>query len=122
MQPDSAHSAETTRQRSASARPAGSPLVAVCASRINGHVSASVNTISRKCELQQQYFPDHDQPAHNPMTGVNNAYIPDRVLGHAVAEWSVQTAVGFLEHFREQLSVTPRSGLLWPTKAMLMTR
>jgi hypothetical protein len=70
----------------------------------------------------QRCFPDHTTTEHNPMTGANNAYFPDRVLGHAVAEWSVQTAVGFLEHFRERLSVTPQPGSPWPTQVMLMTR
>lgn len=70
----------------------------------------------------KQYFPDHDKSGHNPMTGLNNAYIPDRVIGHAVAEWSVQTAVAFLEHFRERLSVTSQIGHRWPTQVMLTTR
>jgi hypothetical protein len=70
----------------------------------------------------KQYFPDHDQIDHNPMTGLNNGYFPDRVIGHAVAEWSVRTAVAFLEHFRERLSVTPQTGHRWPTQVMLTTR
>ncbi|MCX4151466.1 MULTISPECIES: hypothetical protein [Paraburkholderia] len=62
-------------------------------------------------------FPDHD-----PMSGLDNSYIPDRIIGHAVAEWSVRTAVAFLEHFRQLLSVTPQPGHRWPTQVMLMTR
>jgi hypothetical protein len=73
-------------------------------------------------EELQQYFPDYNQPGHNPMTGLNNVYIPDRVIGHAVAEWSVQTAVAFLEHFRQLLSVKPQPRHRWPTQVMLMTR
>ncbi|WP_313620669.1 hypothetical protein [Achromobacter sp.] len=70
----------------------------------------------------QRYFPHHDRMEHNPMTGLNNAYIPDRAIGHAVAEWSAQTAVGFLEHFRELLSVTWLPHLRWPNALMLKTR
>ncbi|CAB3710902.1 hypothetical protein [Achromobacter kerstersii] len=70
----------------------------------------------------QQYLVDHDQPNHNPMTGEHNSYFPDRVIGHAVAEWSVQTAIAFLLHVQARLSVTPRQGDRWPTTDMEMTR
>nr|WP_147310376.1 hypothetical protein [Cupriavidus taiwanensis] len=95
------------------------------------HYKLAIQTVGGQSEQRaltapekelQQYFPDHDQPRRNPMTGVSNAYILDRVIGHAVAEWSVQTAVAFLEHFRELLSVTPHRGHRWPTQVMLLTR
>ena len=95
------------------------------------HYKLAVRTVRREGEQRarsdlekalQRYFPDHNQPEHNPMTGLNNAYIPDRVIGHAVAEWSVQTAVAFLEYFRGLLSVTPQQGQPWPTELMRMTR
>lgn len=95
------------------------------------HYKLAIQTVRGEDEQQalsvlekklQHYFVDHDQLRHNPMTGVNNPYIPDRVIGHAVAEWSVQTAVFFLEYFRKLLSVPPQRGFPWPTQVMLMTR
>ncbi|KAG8148763.1 hypothetical protein [Burkholderia catarinensis] len=71
-------------------------------------------------KLEQQlrlYFPDD-----NPMTGLNNAFIPDRVVGHTAAEWSIQTAAAFLEHIRLRLVVTPRIGYLWPARTQLPCR
>ncbi|WP_147298017.1 hypothetical protein [Trinickia dinghuensis] len=61
-------------------------------------------------------------PDHDPMSSSDNSYIPDGVIGHTVAEWSVRTAVAFLEDFRQLLSVTPQPGHRWPTQVMLMTR
>lgn len=95
------------------------------------HYKLAIRTVSGRGEQRaqtdlekqlQKYFPDHDRTDHNPATGLNNAYIPDRVIGHAVAEWSVRTAVAFLEHFRRLLSVTPQPSHRWPTQVMLMTR
>ncbi|SFU26015.1 hypothetical protein [Paraburkholderia aspalathi] len=49
----------------------------------------------------QAYFAD------NPLTGPGNPYFPDRVMGHGAAEWSVSTAVTFLDGYCHLLSATP---------------
>lgn len=43
----------------------------------------------------------------NSLTGVGNPFFPDRIIGHGAAEWSVKTAVMFLDGFCNALSVTP---------------
>lgn len=85
-------------------------------------VQGERSALSKLEKELQEYFVDHDQPNHNPMTGEHNSYFPDRVIGHAVAEWSVQTAIAFLLHVQARLSVTPRQGDRWPTTDMEMTR
>ncbi|MGY4730713.1 hypothetical protein [Burkholderia pyrrocinia] len=49
----------------------------------------------------QGYFAD------DPLTGPGNPYFPDRVIGHGAAEWSVQSAVAFLDGFCQLLLATP---------------
>jgi hypothetical protein len=49
----------------------------------------------------QAYFVD------NPLTGTGNPFFPDRVMGHGAAEWSVNTAVAFLDGYCQLLSATP---------------
>ncbi|MEX3629713.1 MAG: hypothetical protein VB138_09800 [Burkholderia sp.] len=49
----------------------------------------------------QGYFAD------NPLTGSGNPYFPDRVIGHGAAEWSVKSAVTFLDGFCQRLSAPP---------------
>ncbi|WP_186031964.1 hypothetical protein [Burkholderia gladioli] len=61
-------------------------------------------------------------PGLGPMTASDGALIADQVLVHAVAEWSVQTALGFIVHFGAALGVEPQFGSLWPIKALHETR
>ncbi|MDE2341812.1 hypothetical protein [Pandoraea sp.] len=49
----------------------------------------------------QAYFAD------NRLTGTGNPYFPDRVMGHGAAEWSVKSAVAFLDGYCQLLSATP---------------
>lgn len=45
--------------------------------------------------------------AENPLTGAGNPFFPDRMLGHGTAEWSVRSAIAFLDDFCQSLSATP---------------
>ncbi|PRG90039.1 hypothetical protein C6V08_32490 [Burkholderia gladioli] len=59
----------------------------------------------------QAYFAD------NPLTGAGNPYFPDRVMGHGAAEWSVKSAVAFLDGYCQRLSATPPYEHIRPTFA-----
>ncbi|QRR11756.1 hypothetical protein FPJ27_36700 (plasmid) [Burkholderia sp. MS455] len=55
--------------------------------------------------------------AKNPLTRKGNPLFPDRMIGHGTAEWSVNTAVAFLDGFCQSLSAMPPYEHIRPTFA-----
>lgn len=43
----------------------------------------------------------------NPLTGAGNPFYPDKLLGAGCANWAVQSAVAYTDHFFGLLGVTP---------------
>lgn len=49
----------------------------------------------------------HNKFPLNPLTGVGNAFYPDKVLGHGCAAWTIKSAIAFSDAFFTLLNIAP---------------